>query len=232
MAYSRFEDGGGGSIACKPSATTGITRILSVFLQGTGPSTAIVKYVLFWIDNVAAYSDTVVKTNTRSPNNANGYSITPDTTGKKVLLYMGTRHFAQMAYRPNPRYPIMRPYAIFVLNPEVLGWAYEAGTATGAASGASFEETGHTPPVRNVSRRVARRGGAFYQYGNTIHHYQQTGGGAYSMRAPKFFNDITWQDPFAWRNGQDSFRGQDILLGAGSAPAEEPRLMSLMGVGP
>ncbi len=232
MAYTRFGNGGGDSIASKPSATTGITRLLSCFMQGTGPSTAIVKYVIFWIDNSAAYTDTMEKTNTRSPAVSNGYSITPDTTGKKVLLYMGTRHFAQAAYRPNPRYPIMRPYAIFVLNPEVLGWSYDSGTSTNVATGAMFEETGHTPAARKFNRRIANRGGAFYTYGNTVHHHQQTGGGAYSMRAPKFFNDIAWQDSFAWRDGQDSFRGQDILLGAGSAPTEEPRLMTLMGVGP
>ena len=231
MAYTRHGNGGGANIGVKPSATTGIARVLSCLMQGTGPSTAIVRYALIWNDTSSVFSDAVDKTNTRSPNVSNTYSISPSTTGQRVILYVGSRHFAQMAYRPNPRYPVMRPYQVTV-NPEILAWVYHAGTSTDVAAGAFFEETGHTPSARKFNRRVTRRGGAFYTYGNTIHHHQQTGGGAYSMRAPKFFNDIAWQDSFSWRDGQDSTRGMDLLFPPPAPGTDEPRLMAMMGVGP
>jgi hypothetical protein len=53
------------------------------------------------------------------------------------------------------------------------------------------------------SRRTRRttKPGVFPTYGNQIAHYQKTGGGAYSIKAPNFDNDIAWTDLSAWRNG-------------------------------
>ncbi len=108
-----------------------------------------------------------------------------------VLMAMADfTHHGWITSRPN--IPMMRA------DDTLVGSAISSPSSIGTLDHVFSENTAEVG--RRVSRRCSKTG-FFCTYGNQIAHYQKTGGGAYSIKAPNFDNDITWVDSSAWRNG-------------------------------
>lgn len=109
----------------------------------------------------------------------------PSTT---ILLISGSS-FSHNSWRSSPRTRLITHES------EVFGH-----TQSGAGLVGNLDIIISVVGKAGASRLSRRsRGGYFHLLGNTIAHYQKTGGGAFSIKAPNFDNDILFQDKSAWR---------------------------------
>jgi len=137
----------------------------------------------------ASGSSSYEKLNSRSANSASTIS-TGATAGNRVILCK-FQSFSHQSYIPNWRLNLR------AINSELL-LLYIFAVAGSAPSLSLAWRESDKPAHRKVSRRTTKPG-YFPHLGNQIAHYQKTGGGAYSIKAPNFDNDIVWVDADAWR---------------------------------
>lgn len=157
-------------------------------------------------------SATPEKLNSRQPAKGNSYGDLTHamSISGAILVQGGLSQCSHSSWISQPRY--------FSNMIEGLGVALvDSGgtTPTATTSMTAFEDTPMFPVKR--TRRTTRPG-YFPRLGNELHQHQKTGGGAFSLLAPHFDNDITWVDSSAWCNGMNQSDVWNIQLFGTAAP--------------
>jgi hypothetical protein len=136
-------------------------------------------------------SVTPEKANSRSPASSGSYgSNSTNLSANGYLVYWAQPDFSHNAWISGPRYPI--------ISGDAEGSSTQISGATPSLTAAFTEDNGVSP--RSIRKRTTKPG-YFPRLGNELHQHQKTGGGAFSMLAPHFDNDITFTDSSAWRQG-------------------------------
>jgi len=207
-------------------------RLLSYYCFGEGLNTGHTRSSIYTgTESSSAFSpETLEKSNTRGMAQTNDYFAGTILSTALSLVIISHRNFNCAAYRGSFRYPINREGGLDGAGEAFILGRIKSAPALEFSVCVFFQEV----PDRGGRRiqRKSRRNGVFNMYGNSsIRHHQKTGGGAYSMRAPQFVNDIAWQDNFCWKLGHE--QGGDLNLFPPPEPPEAPapRGMLLMGVG-
>lgn len=206
-AYSSGDSRNGAHVL----SVTGVeTSLTSMFGFGEDVLTGLHGIAINWIGTTTSTS-TAEKLNSRSPAPASTYLADSGPGNGRITLSFPS--FSHSSWRSHPLRPLLASDGEGHHVDPAIGFP-GGSTATKIALFAELRQ----PATLYRSRRS--RNGCFFMLGNDIGHHQKTGGGAFSMRAPHFDNDIMWVDKSVWANGMTQAEVWSMqLFGSVASPA-------------
>lgn len=194
--------------------STSISEVALIAMYGHGAAEAANTtnggVAVDWLTNPAG-SSTAQSFNTRS--GAPGSTFLADSAPSASAagrIFLSVVGFSHTSWRAHPLRPLL------VSDGDGHHVDPFPGYIGSGTKGGTFAEP-RQPCLTRSSRKS--RTGVLFILGNNVGHHQKTGGGAFSMRAPHFDNDIFWVDKSAWANGMAQSQVWSMQLFGDAAPA-------------